>query len=304
MLMDKLSYVYTIASRYAPPELYEDDGGIYGYDSEEVTRFMDIADGRRSYSLPCSYEKFSADKDIMGIIDSYNARIGEDGYVTQDGNRVMPIDREALYYGAMFVYYLTENRCTNAKLSPQSIREQLVGLRESLSDTGRFTLIAERLETDENGTQKYVEKEPVRVHSRAVIANLMHCLDGLLMRDSLYFDFDSSGNGTGRTIPLDSAEIDLHAKDDRVTYAATRKAKVAAGMLQYLFHEMHLPDLRARKSLDVTEFDGIDGRSYSINRLIVLLLNLMRYTDSQNEGFLKSLKSKYRDFDPNTLVGW
>ena len=300
----KFSYVYTIASRYAPPELYEEDGEIYGYDSEEVMRFMDIADGHRSYSFPCSYEKFCADKDIMGIIVSYNSRIGEDGYVTQDGKRVMPIDKEALYYGAMFVYYLTENRCTNAKLSPQSIREQLVGLRNSLSDAGRFTLVAERLETDENGTRKYVEKEPVRVHSKAVIANLMHCIDGLLMQDSLYFDFDSSGNGTGFSISIDSTEIDLHAKDDRVTYAATRKAKIAAGMLQYLFHEMHLPDLRARKSLDVTEFDGIDGRSYSINRLIVLLLNLMRYTDSQNEDFLKSLKSKYRDFDPNTLVGW
>lgn len=236
----------------------------------------------------------------MVIIDSYNARIGE----TQDGKKVMPIDREALYYGAMFVYYLTENRCTNAKLSPDSIRELLMGLRDSLSDAGRFTLVAERLETDENGTRKYVEKEPVRVRSKAVIANLMHCIDGLLMQDSLYFDFDSSGNGTGFSISIDSTEIDGYAKDDRVTYVPTRKAKIAAGMLQYLFGEMHLPDLRARKSLDVTEFDGIDERSYSINWLIVLLLNLMRYTDSRNEGFMKSLKSKYRDFDPNTLVGW
>lgn len=298
LLMDKLSYVYTIASRYTPPDVYEEDGEIYGDFPEEVIRFMDIADGHRSYSFPCSYEKFCADKDIMVIIDSYNARIGK------DGKKVLPIDREALYYGAMFVYYLTENRCTNAKLSPDSVRQQLLGLRESLSDAGRFTLVAERLESNGKGNTRYVEKEPVRVHSKAVVANLMHCIDRLLMQDSLYFQFDSSGNGTGHSIPIDSSEIDIYAKDDRVTYAATRKAKIAAGMLQYLFSEMHLPDLRARKSLDVTEFDGMDERSYSINRLIVLLLNLMRYTDSRNEDFLKSLKSKYRDFDPNTLTGW
>lgn len=301
--MDKLSYVYTIAYRYAPPELYEEDGETCWDFSEEVMRFMDIVDGRRSYSFPFSYGKFRADKDIMDIIDSYNARIGEDGYVTQDGKRVMPIDREALYHGAMFVYYLTENRCTNAKLSPDSIREQLTALRDSLSDARRFTLVAERVESDGKGARKYVGKEPVRVHSKAVMANLIHCIDGLLMRDSLYFEFDSSGKGTGLSIPLDSSEIDIIAKDDRITYPPSKKAKIAMDMLRYLFDELNLPDFRARKCLDVTEFDGSDERSYSINWLIVLLLYLMRYTDSRKESYAKST-SKYKDFDPNTMTGF
>lgn len=75
-------------------------------------------------------------------------------------------------------------------------------------------------------------------------------------------------------------------------------------MLKYLFGQLNLPDLRARKSLDRSDFDGKDERSYSINRLVALLLNLMRYTDSKRENFIKTLMSKYKDFNPNTMIGF
>ena len=306
--MDRLDYVYTIASKYAPPDLYVDeDGTVIGDYPEEVTRYMGIVSGYYQYDFPCSLDKFLADSDIMNIVDSYNKRIGENGIQTSDGKKILQIDKEALYYGVMFVYYLTEKQCANAKRSPDTIRQQLLNLRDSLSDARRFTLEAERLEYGEqNGkrTQEYVRKEPIVIYGRALIANLVHCIDGLLQKDSLYYQFDSSGAGTGLNIPIDNAELDLFATDDRVSYAPTRKAWIAMNMLKYLFGQLNLPDLRARKSLDRSDFDGKDERSYSINRLVALLLNLLRYTDSKSENFIKSLMSKYKDFDPNTMIGF
>lgn len=306
--MDRLDYVYTIASKYAPPDLYEDeDGTVTGDYPEEVTRYMGIVSGYYQYDFPCQLDKFLADNDIMNIVDSYNKRIGENGIQTSDGKKIRPIDKEALYYGVMFVYYLTEKQCTNAKRSPDTIRQQLLNLRDSLSDARRFTLESERLEFMEKDVRKsreYVRKEPVMAYGRALIANLVHCIDGLLRKESLYCQFDSSGAGTGVDIPLDNAEIDPFATDDRVTYAPTRKAWIAMNMLKYLFGQLNLPDLRARKSLDSSDFDGKDERSYSINRLVALLLNLMRYTDSRSENFIKTLMSKYKNFDPNTMIGF
>lgn len=309
--MDRFYYVYDIlAAEYTPPDVYEceDEPGVSCGDyPDEVNRFIDMATGRIKDNFPCSLDKFLADTDIMNIVDSYNKRIGENGIQTEDGKKILPIDKDALYYGAMFVYYLTEKRCTNAKRSPDTIRRQLLNLRDSLSDARRFTLESERLEFGEKDgrrTREYVGKEPVAVCSRAIIANLVNCIDGLLGKDSLYFQFDSSGAGTGLDIPLDNAEIDLYSTDDRVTYAPTRKAWIAMNMLKYLFGQLNLPDLRARKCLDRTEYDDEDNRSYSINRLVILLLNLMRYTDSRDEKSIKSLKSKYKDFDPNTVTGF
>ena len=163
--MDRLDYVFTIASKYAPPYLYEEeDGTVTGDFSEEVTWYMGIVSGYHQYDFPCTLEKFCADSDIMNIVDSYNKRIGENGIQTSDGKKILQIDKEALYYGVMFVYYLTEKQCTNAKRSPDTIRQQLLNLRDSLSDARRFTLEAERLEYGEqNGkrTQEYVRKEPI-----------------------------------------------------------------------------------------------------------------------------------------------
>lgn len=309
--MDRFYYVYDIlAAEFAPPDVYEceDEPGVFcGNYPDEVNRFIDMAKGRIESDFPCSYEKFCADSDIMNIVDSYNKRIGENGIQTSDGKKILQIDKEALYYGVMFVYYLTEKQCTNAKRSPDTIRQQLLNLRDSLSDARRFTLEAERLEYGEqNGkrTQEYVRKEPIVIYGRALIANLVHCIDGLLQKDSLYYQFDSSGAGTGLNIPIDNAELDLFATDDRVSYAPTRKAWIAMNMLKYLFGQLNLPDLRARKSLDRSDFDGKDERSYSINRLVALLLNLMRYTDSKRENFIKTLMSKYKDFNPNTMIGF
>ena len=298
--MDRFYYVYDIEC--------EDEPGVFCGDyPNEVYRFIDMATGRIKDNFPCSLDKFLADSDIMNIVDSYNKRIGENGIQTSDGKKILQIDKEALYYGVMFVYYLTEKQCTNAKRSPDTIRQQLLNLRDSLSDARRFTLEAERLEYGEqNGkrTQEYVRKEPIVIYGRALIANLVHCIDGLLQKDSLYYQFDSSGAGTGLNIPIDNAELDLFATDDRVSYAPTRKAWIAMNMLKYLFGQLNLPDLRARKSLDRSDFDGKDERSYSINRLVALLLNLMRYTDSKRENFIKTLMSKYKDFNPNTMIGF
>lgn len=309
--MDRFYYVYDIlAAEYTPPDVYEceDEPGVFCGDyPNEVYRFIDMATGRIKDNFPCSLDKFLADSDIMNIVDSYNKRIGENGIQTSDGKKILQIDKEALYYGVMFVYYLTEKQCTNAKRSPDTIRQQLLNLRDSLSDARRFTLEAERLEYGEqNGkrTQEYVRKEPIVIYGRALIANLVHCIDGLLQKDSLYYQFDSSGAGTGLNIPIDNAELDLFATDDRVSYAPTRKAWIAMNMLKYLFGQLNLPDLRARKSLDRSDFDGKDERSYSINRLVALLLNLMRYTDSKRENFIKTLMSKYKDFNPNTMIGF
>lgn len=307
--MDRFYYVYDIlAAEYTPPDVYEceDEPGVFCGDyPNEVYRFIDMATGRIKDNFPCSLDKFLADSDIMNIVDSYNKRIGENGIQTSDGKKILQIDKEALYYGVMFVYYLTEKQCTNAKRSPDTIRQQLLNLRDSLSDARRFTLEAERLEYGEqNGkrTQEYVRKEPIVIYGRALIANLVHCIDGLLQKDSLYYQFD--GAGTGLNIPIDNAELDLFATDDRVSYAPTRKAWIAMNMLKYLFGQLNLPDLRARKSLDRSDFDGKDERSYSINRLVALLLNLMRYTDSKRENFIKTLMSKYKDFNPNTMIGF
>ena len=305
--MDRLNYVFDIASRYAPPDLYEEDGEICGDFPEVVTWFMGIVAGCHHYDFPCSFRQFCDNREIMDIVDAYNERIGSGGMQTSDGKKILQIDKEALYYGVMFVYYLTERKCTNAKRSPETVRQQLLNLRDSLSDARRFTLESERVvfgEMNGRSTQEYVRKEPVRIYGRALIANLVHCIDMLLQKDSLHCGFDSSGAGTGLEIPLDDAEFDLFATDDRVTYAPTRKAWIAMDMLKYLFGTMNLPDLRARKCLDVSEFDGQDEKSYSINRLIVLCLNLMRYTDSRNENFIKSLMSKYKNFDPNTMDGF
>lgn len=306
--MDKLYYVYIIAAKYAPPDLYEDeDGTVCGDFSEEVTRFMRIADGHCPYEFPCTYEKFCADRDIMNIVDAYNERIVSKGISTSDGKKTLQIDKEALYYGVMFVYYLTELKCTNAKISPDTVRQQLLNLRDSLYGTGRFTLEAERMEfgeKDGRSTHEYVKKEPVRIYGRALIANLVHCIDELLQKDVLYYEFDSSGVGVGRNVLLDGSEIDLYATDDRITYVTTRKAWIAMDMLKYMFGELNLPDMRARKHLDVSDFDRKDERSYSINRMIVIFLNIMHYTSSRNENSIKSLKSKYRDFNPNTLLGF
>lgn len=306
--MNKLDYVYIIAGRYAPPYLYEDeDGTVCGDFPEEVIRFIRIADGHWPYEFPCTYKKFCADRDIMNIVDAYNERIVSKGISTSDGKKTLQIDKEALYYGVMFVYYLTELKCTNAKISPDTVRQQLLNLRNSLYGTGRFTLEAERMEfgeKDGRSTHEYVKKEPVRIYGRALIANLIHCIDELLQKDVLYYEFDSSGVGVGRNVLLDGSEIDLYATDDRITYVTTRKAWIAMDMLKYMFGELNLPDMRARKHLDVSDFDRKDERSYSINRMIAIFLNIMHYTSSRNENSIKSLKSKYRDFNPNTLLGF
>ena len=39
----------------------------------------------------------------------------------------------------------------------------------------------------------------------------------------------------------------------------------------------------------------------SINRLIALILHLLRYTDSTEESYVKGLMSKYKDFKPNIM---
>lgn len=308
--MNKLDYVYIIAGKYAPPDLYEcdDEPGVFvGYYPYEVYRFIDMVLGKIENDFPCTYEKFCADRDIMDIVDAYNKRIGSEGISTSDGKKILQIDKETLYYGVMFVYYLTELKCTNAKISPDTVRQQLLNLRERLNGAGRFTLEAERMEfgeKDGKSTQEYVKKEPVRIYGRALIANLVHCIDELLQKDVLYYEFDSSGVGIGRNILLDGSEVDLYATDDRITYVTTRKAWIAMDMLKYMFGELNLPDMRARKHLDVSDFDGKDDRSYSINRMIAIFLNLMYYSNSRDENFIKSLKSKYRDFNPNTLLGF
>ena len=47
--MDRLNYVFDIASRYAPPDLYEEDGEICGDFPEVVTWFMGIVAGCHHY---------------------------------------------------------------------------------------------------------------------------------------------------------------------------------------------------------------------------------------------------------------
>ena len=94
--MDRFYYVYTIASKYAPPDLYEDeDGTVTGDYPEEVTRYMGIVSGYYQYDFPCQLDKFLADSDIMNIVDSYNKRIGENGIKTEDGKTILTILRRS-----------------------------------------------------------------------------------------------------------------------------------------------------------------------------------------------------------------
>ncbi|MBO8482901.1 MAG: hypothetical protein IAB75_02120 [Bacteroidetes bacterium] len=310
--MDRFCYVYDIlAAEYAPPDVYEceDEPGVFcGNYPYEVNHFIDMADGRIPNDFPCPYEKFRSDGDISGIVDAYNERIDElNARPKETDAEAKPkkydrIDIEALYYAVMFVYYLTERKCTDVQRSPGTIRQQLQNLRDHLSEARRFTIVTERLKTEEKDGQKtysYVKDKPLEISGQTLIENLTRSVDKLLEMDCLpsRYKYDDEHEPT-----LDIIEIDIFAKEDRVTYAPTRKAKVAMDMLKYLFSNLNLPDLRARKCLDVSEFDEKDERSYSINRLIAVSLNLMRYSDRRSEDLIKSL-SKYKNFDPNTLEG-
>ena len=314
MIYDKkYDYALSIGVKYCFDwYVDEETGEEYPSPSFNYYNFIDMADGRIPNDFPCSYTDFYSDEDISGVVDAYNERIEELNAIPQGtDDEAKPkkydrIDIEALYYAVMFVHYLTERKCTNAKRSPGTICEQLQNLRDHLSEARRFTIVTERLRTEEKDGQKtysYIKDNPLEISGQVLIENLVQGIDMLLQKDSLHHKSDSSGAGTGLEIPLDYAEIDLYADDDRVAYAPTRKAKVAMDMLKYLFSSLNLPDLRARKCLDVSDFDERNEQSYSINRLIAVSLNLMRYSDRRSEDLVKSL-SKYKDFDPNTMIGF
>lgn len=272
--------------------------------------------------FPYIYEEFCQDKEIFQIIDTYNARIA---YLNHKGNT---LDIEALFYAVMYIYYIIECYCINQITGLKTIREQLQMLYNALDGIHGFILTPKVLEErmSENGkVHSYIAKEPIDCIGDTLIKNLRNSVSNLLKQDKIisdcqrvkpkYADLNLGLSLTPQTIPDDLYETveDYISVDivegclsafERVSYSPTKKAWLAMKMLKYLFEQLHLPNIRARKQLDVSEFDGKDERSYSINRLIAILLNILHYTDSRREGIIKGLMSKYKNLQPNTLTGF
>lgn len=297
-IMDKCKYVYAIADKYFPMEVEEifEDGTFFGDYPHMVSYFCDMVSGVFPRDFLFTYEKFCEDKELMWIIEAYNERIAEDNAKTELENGVVKqsaaIDKEALYYAVMFVYNMVENQYTNAMKKPDTIRQQLQNLKECLTGARRFTVIAETLESSEDDGKKkhlFVERNPVEISGRTLIKNLINSIEVLLDKPALIGD-------KGHEVPLDFAEIDFDT-DDRVTYAATKKAKKALEMLKYLFGTLNLPDMR------ISKMDNNGKRSYSINRMIAIILNMLYSIGDRTEKAVKGLMSK-EDFNPNTLIGW
>lgn len=251
----------------------------YVYDS------FDMEIWRGIFQFPFDYDEFSSDKEISSIVNAYDGKI----------------DMEKLYYAVMFSYHAAEFTYTNSYVAPLTIRQQLQNLLSALGNARRLTVTPDIAVENEDGTCSYKQEDSVRITSETVIQNLYLCVKDLLSKDSLRLITSIGDKYAYADMELDSTDLNARLPMETVTYPSSKKAWFVASMLKWLFDSLKLPNKRARKYLDASAYDEKNNRTYSINRLIALILHLLRYTDSTEESYVKGLMSKYKDFKPNIM---
>lgn len=282
----KYEYAQSIAMEFFPVTAVNEETGEeypalpYVYDA------FDMEIWRGAFKFPFSYDKFSSDKEISGIVNAYDGKI----------------DMEKLYYAVMFSYFAVEFICTNAPVAPLTVRQQLQNLLLALGNARRLTVTPDIAVENEDGTYSYQQKDSVRITSEAIIQNLWRCVKDLLSKDSLKLITSIQDKYACADIKLDSSDLDARLPMETVTYPSSKKAWLVASMLKWLFDSLKLPKIRARKSLDVSKYDEANNKSYSLNRLVAIILHMLMYTDSTEESYVKGLMTKYRDFDPKTMT--
>lgn len=285
MEREKYEYAQAVAYNFFPAvgfneETREDYPTLpYVYDAFEIEIW------RKTAKFPCEFDEFSSNREISGIVNAYDGKI----------------DMEKLYYAAMFSYFAVEFTYTNAYVAPMTIRQQLQNLLLALGNARRLTVTPDIAVENEDGTYSYQQEDSVRITSETVIQNLYLCVKDMLSKDSLRLITSVGDKYACADMKLDTTDIDARLPSETVTYPSSKKAWRVASMLKWLFDSLKLPNKRARKSLDVSKYDEKNSRSYSLNRLVALILHMLRYTDSTEESYVKGLMSKYKDFDPNTM---
>lgn len=285
MEREKYEYAQAVAYNFFPAVGFNEETGEdyptlpYVYDAFEIEIW------RKTAKFPCEFDEFSSNREIADIVNAYDGKI----------------DMEKLYYAVMFSYFAVEFTYTNAYVAPLTIRQQLKNLLSALGNACRLTVTPDTAMKNENGTYSYKQEDSVRITSETVIQNLYLYVNDLLSKDSLKRKISIGDKYAYADMELDATDINVSLPSETVTYPSSKKAWRVASMLKWLFDFLKLPNKRARKSLDVSKYDEKNSRSYSLNRLVALILHLLRYTDSTEESYVKGLMSKYKDFDPNTM---
>lgn len=286
MEREKYEYAQAVAYNFFPAVGFNEETGEdyptlpYVYDAFEIEIW------RKTAKFPCEFDEFSSNREISGIVNAYGGKI----------------DMEKLYYAVMFSYFAVEFRCTNAPVAPLTVRQQLQNLLSAFGSASRLTVTPNIAVEKEDGTCSYQQGDSVQITSEAIIQNLWRCVKDLLSKDSLKLITPIQDKYACVNMELDSSDLNARLPIETATYPSSKKAWLVASMLKWLFDSLKLPNKRARKYLDVSKYDEKNSRSYSLNRLVALILHMLRYTDSTEESYVKGLMSKYRDFDPKTMT--
>lgn len=286
--MDRTKYEYAqaIAMEFFPATAVNEETREEYPTLPYVYDAFDMEIWRGVFKFPFSYDKFSSDKEISGIVNAYGGKI----------------DMEKLYYAVMFSYFAVEFRCTNAPVAPLTVRQQLQNLLSAFGSASRLTVTPDIAVENEDGTCSYQQGDSVQVTSEAIIQNLCLCVKDLLSKDSLKLKESINGMENYLDVELNSSDLDARLPMETATYPSSKKAWLVASMLKWLFDSLKLPNKRARKTLDLSKYDEANNRTYSINRLVALILHMLMYTDSTEESYVKGLMTKYKGFDPKTMT--
>ena len=285
--MDRTKYEYAqaIAMEFFPATAVNEETREEYPTLPYVYDVFDMEIWRGAFKFPFMYDKFSSDKEISSIVNAYDGKI----------------DMEKLYYAVMFSYHAAEFTYTNSYVAPMTIRQQLQNLLSALGNARRLTVTPDIAVENEDGTYSYQQEDSVRITSETVIQNMYLCVKDLLSKDSLRLITSVGGKYAYADMQLDATDINARLPSETLSYPSSKKAWLVASMLKWLFDSLKLPNKRARKYLDASAYDERNNRTYSINRLIALILHMLRYTDSTEESYVKGLMSKYKDFKPNIM---
>lgn len=288
IIMDRTKYEYaqSIAMEFFPATAVNEETKEVYPTLPYVYDAFDMEIWRGTFKFPFGYDKFSSDKEISGIVNAYDGKI----------------DMEKLYYAVMFSYSAVEFRCTNAPVAPLTVRQQLKNLLSAFGSANRLTVTPDIAVENEDGTCSYQQGDSVEITSEAIIQNLWRCVKDLLSKDSLKLITSIGDKYVYADIELDASDLNARLPIETATYPSSKKAWLVASMLKWLFDSLNLPKIRARKSLDLSKYDEANNKSYSLNRLVALILHMLMYTDSTEESYVKGLMTKYKGFDPKTMT--
>ena len=145
--MDRTKYEYaqSIAMEFFPATAVNEETGEVYPTLPYVYDAFDMEIWRGAFKFPFGYDKFSSDKEISGIVNAYDGKI----------------DMEKLYYAVMFSYFAVEFRCTNAPVTPLTVRQQLQNLLSTLGSASRLTVTPDIAVENEDGTCSYQQGDSV-----------------------------------------------------------------------------------------------------------------------------------------------